>query len=124
MDCCTGKESNGLKKLLLKSNLERGVILTADKKVKTSTGWSARVTRDSNALDIEEGVFTWSDPKKVAKSLALSAENSKRRKSSPYRSAMSMLTFYINRAGKNLSDEQLGILEQAKSELRKLYNRE
>ncbi|MGW8247977.1 MAG: DUF3175 domain-containing protein [Acidiferrobacterales bacterium] len=86
--------------------------------------WSGRVTRESNALDLEEGVFTWGDPKRIARSLQRSAENSKRRKSSPYRSAMSMLVFYINRAGKNLDKKQLKVLEQAKVELRKLYGRE
>lgn len=86
--------------------------------------WSGRVTRESNALDLEEGVFTWSDPKKIARSLQHSAESSKRRKSSPFRSAMSMLVFYINRAGKNLDKKQLKVLEQAKVELRKLYGRE
>jgi hypothetical protein len=86
--------------------------------------WSGRVTRESNALDLEEGVFTWSDPKKIARSLQRSAESSKRRKSPPFRSAMSMLVFYINRAGKNLDKKQLQVLEQAKVELRKLYGRE
>ena len=85
--------------------------------------WSGRVTRESNALDLEEGVFTWSDPKKIARSLRRSAESSKRRKSPPFRSAMSMLVFYINRAGKNLDKNQLKVLEQAKIELRKLYGR-
>ena len=86
--------------------------------------WSGRVTRESNALDLEEGVFTWSDPKKIARSLRRSAESSKRRKSPPFSSAMSMLVFYINRAGKNLDKNQLKVLEQAKVELRKLYSRE
>jgi hypothetical protein len=86
--------------------------------------WSGRVTHESNALDLEEGVFTWGDPKKIARSLQRSAESSKRRKSPPFRSAMSMLVFYINRAGKNLDKKQLQVLEQAKVELRKLYGRE
>lgn len=85
--------------------------------------WSARVTRESDALDLEEGVFTWEDPKKIARSLKESADCSQRRKSEPYRSAMSMLVFYINRAGSNLASEQKEILEQAKDELRKLYGR-
>jgi hypothetical protein len=83
--------------------------------------WSAKVTRESNALDLEEGVFTWKDPQRIALSLKHSAEASKRRKSSPFSSAMSMLAFYINRAGKNLEPEQRAILEAAKTELRKLY---
>jgi len=90
----------------------------------TDERWSGRVTRESNALDLEEGVFTWRDPKKIARSLQRSAESSERRKSPPFRSAMSMLVFYINRAGKNLDKKQLKVLEQAKVELRKLYDRE
>jgi len=86
--------------------------------------WSGRVTRESRALDLEEGVFTWGDPKKIARSLKESADSSKRRKAEPFRSAMSMLVFYINRAGKNLDRKQLQVLEQAKDELRKLYGRE
>lgn len=85
--------------------------------------WSGRVTRESNALDLEQGVFTWKDPRRIALSLQRSAEASGRRKSSPFRSAMSMLVFYINRAGKNLDPEQKKILEQAKQELRKLYKK-
>ena len=85
--------------------------------------WSAKVTRESNALDLEEGVFTWKDPQRIALSLKHSAEVSKRRKSSPFSSAMSMLVFYINRAGNNLESEQRAILEAAKTELRKLYGR-
>jgi hypothetical protein len=83
--------------------------------------WSGRVTRESNALDLEAGVFTWTDPKKIALSLKQSADRSVRRKVPPFRSAMSMLVFYINRAGKNLDKDQLSILEQAKEELRTLY---
>lgn len=85
--------------------------------------WSAKVTRESDALDLEEGVFTWKDPKKIALSLKQSADKSKRRKAVPFRSAMSMLVFYINRAGKNLEAKQKHILEQAKDELRKVYGR-
>ncbi len=79
------------------------------------------MTRESNALDLEEGIFTWNDPRKIAMSLKKSAEESQRRKAPPFRSAMSMLVFYINRAGKNLDRRQKQILEQAKDELRKLY---
>ena len=85
--------------------------------------WSAVVTRQSNALDLEMGVFTWSDPAKIAASLKYSAEASTRRKGTPYQSAMSMLNFYINRAGRNLSESQKHILEEAKNELRTLFNR-
>lgn len=85
--------------------------------------WSGDVTKHSVALDLEEGVFTWSDPKKIAQSLKHSAESSARRKAAPFQSAMSMLNFYINRAGKNLKPQQKELLEQAKDELRKLFNR-
>jgi hypothetical protein len=80
--------------------------------------WSKKVTEESNALDLERDVFAMDDPKAIARSLKRSAEHSKRRKSSPYRSAMSMLTFYINRAGTNLPKKQLNVLEKAKDELR------
>ncbi|HWP27501.1 MAG TPA: DUF3175 domain-containing protein [Xanthobacteraceae bacterium] len=86
--------------------------------------WSAEVTRRSNALDLEPGVFTWRDPKRIALSLKRSAEMSTRRKAEPYRSALSMLSFYINRAGRNLPAKQRRILEQAKVELRKAFGRE
>ncbi|KPJ98292.1 MAG: hypothetical protein AMJ60_08795 [Desulfobacterales bacterium SG8_35] len=96
----------------------------ANKPATASPGkWTAQVTRESDALDLEKGVFTWKDPKKIARSLKNSAERSTRRKSPPFRSAMSMLVFYINRAGSNLDRDQKRILEQAKDELRKLYGR-
>lgn len=89
-----------------------------------SEKWSQDVTDNSDALDLEDGVFTKNDPREVAKSLKRSAEASDRRKTDPYRSAMSMLTFYINRAGKDLDSDQKQVLEDAKDELRKLYDRE
>ena len=85
--------------------------------------WSAKVTQESHALDLEEGVFTWKDPKKIARSLKKSADESTHRKAQPFRSAMSMLVFYINRAGKNLEPDQKNILEMAKDELRKIYGK-
>lgn len=85
--------------------------------------WSGRVTRESNALDLEQGVFTKSNPRLIALSLKRSAEESSRRKSEPFRSAMSMLNFYINRAGKNLPKSRLAILNRAKDELRKIFMR-
>ncbi len=85
--------------------------------------WSQDVTEHSNALDLDRSVFTWDDPKEIARSLKRSAEHSTRRKSSPYRSAMSMLTFYMNRAGKGLSKKQLRVLERAKDELRAEFGR-
>ena len=92
--------------------------------VKKSAGWSQKVTTTSHALDLEEGVFTLQDPRDIARSLKRSAERSRRRKADPYRSAMSMLTFYINRAGRRLPAAQRKRLEAAKSELRRLYGRE
>jgi hypothetical protein len=86
--------------------------------------WSATITRESNALDLEGGVFAKRTPAEIARSLKRSAEQSGRRKSAPYRSAMSMLTFYINRAGKNLPKSRLRVLERAKDELRKEFGRE
>jgi hypothetical protein len=85
--------------------------------------WSRDVTRSSNALDLEPGVFTWSNPRDIAISLQRSAEQSDRRRADPFRSAMSMLTFYINRAGSKLDADQRERLEAAKDELRALYGR-
>ena len=85
--------------------------------------WSQEVTEHSDALDLEKGVFTLKDPKKIALSLKRSAETSTRQRSDPFRSAMSMLTFYINRAGKSLSAVERARLEKAKDELRKAFHR-
>ena len=85
--------------------------------------WSAAVMRKSDALDIESGAFKFDDPKKIARSLKRSADSSMRRKAGPYQSAMSMLNFYINRAGKNLPARRRNILERAKAELKRLYGR-
>jgi hypothetical protein len=90
----------------------------------TAKRWSQVVTEHSVVLDLEQGVFTLKDPKKIAASLKRSAEASTRRKSDPYRSAMSMLTFYINRAGKGLPKTQRARLERAKGELRRAFGRE
>ena len=86
--------------------------------------WSQRVTEESDALTLDQGVFTKSTPRKIALSLMHSAERSQRRKSDSYRSAMSMLTFYINRAGKGLSKARKARLEKAKAELRELYDKD
>lgn len=86
--------------------------------------WSAKVTQRSDALDLESGVFNKRDPSVIARSLKRSAERSRRRKSDPYRSAMSMLTFYINRAGRNLPASRKRILEKTKKELRALFNKQ
>lgn len=88
-----------------------------------SERWSEKVTESSDALNLERGVFALDDPREIARSLKKSAEESKRRKSDPYRSAMSMLTFYINRAGKQLTAEQRERLEAAKDELRDLFGK-
>jgi hypothetical protein len=89
-----------------------------------SKRWSHRVTERSNALDLEEGVFSRDDPRSIARSLKRSADRSRRRKSDPFRSAMSMLNFYINRAGKKLLRTRRERLEAAKQELRDLYGRQ
>jgi hypothetical protein len=86
--------------------------------------WSGRVTKESDALDLQGGVFTWKDPKRIAASLKRSAQESHRRKADPYRSALSMLVFYINRAGKNLPAARLRTLEKTKTELRRQFGRE
>jgi hypothetical protein len=92
-------------------------------KSSSGTRWSQRVTQTSDALDLEHQVFTWSDPKRVARSLKRSAEASRKRKASPFQSAMSMLNFYINRAGRGLSGNQKRVLTRAKAELRRLFGK-
>ena len=93
------------------------------KRKRTAARWSNRVTRESNALDLDRGVFTWKNPRRIAASLKRSAERSKRRRLEPYRSAMSMLTFYINRAGRHLPSERRKVLKRAKEELRQQFGR-
>lgn len=85
--------------------------------------WSQQVTRTSNALDLERDVFTLSSAQAIAASLKRSAERSRRRKGTPFQSAMSMLNFYINRAGKKMSPARKRVLQRAKSELRKAFGR-
>lgn len=85
--------------------------------------WSGRVAKQSNALDLDEGVFTWDNPKKIALSLKKSADQSRRRKGTPYQSATSMLNFYINRAGKNLGKTRRKILEDSKKELKNIFGK-
>jgi hypothetical protein len=99
-------------------------VMTAAKAKKPGKRWSQRVTEHSYALDLERGVFTLEDPKEIAASLKRSAEASRRRKADPFRSAMSMLVFYINRAGKNLKEVDRARLEKAKEELRKAFGKE
>ena len=97
---------------------------TGAKAKRPAKRWSQEVTEHSDALDLQKGVFALKDPKKVAASLKRSAEASTRRKSDPYRSAMSMLTFYINRAGKSLGKSERARLEKAKDELRKAFGKD
>jgi hypothetical protein len=96
---------------------------SARRKTRTGRKWSKRVTERSDAMDLESGVFTQNDPKKIAASLKRSAERSRRRKSNAYRSALSMLTFYINRGGRNLSASRKKKLNKAKEELRVQFGR-
>ena len=91
---------------------------------RTKRRWSAKVTQQSDALTLRSGVFTLKDPKKIAASLKRSAERSRRRKADPYRSALSMLTFYINRAGRNLPASRKKTLTRAKAELRRQFGRD
>ena len=95
----------------------------AVKAVRTPHRWSAQVAATSDALDLEPGVFSHDDPRRIALSLKKSAEASRRRKASPFQSAMSMLNFFINRAGRQLPDSRRRVLEQAKDELRALFDR-
>jgi hypothetical protein len=92
-------------------------------KPRSKRRWSAKVTRTSNALDLKRNVFKQSSPRRIALSLKRSAEASHRRKATPYQSAMSMLNFYINRAGSGLSQKQKGVLVRAKDELRKAFHK-
>jgi hypothetical protein len=101
---------------------------TSTKKRFRATGrkprkWSARVMQKSNALDLESKIFKSGSAEKIARSLKRSAERSKRKKGTPFQSAMSMLNFYINRAGKNLSARQKNTLEKTKDKLRQLFGR-
>jgi hypothetical protein len=115
------KSSRGVKHPSSKQTSRASMAERGDQR--TDSFWTADVTRHSNALDLEADVFTLDDSREIARSLKRSAEASQRRKSPPFRSAMSMLTFYINRAGKNLSDERKRVLERAKNELRKEFGR-
>lgn len=90
---------------------------------KTQPRWSQRVTRTSDALDLDSGVFTWNDPRRIAASLKRSAERTRRRKGSALQSSMSMLNFYVNRAGRQLPARQKRVLGRAKDELRQLFAR-
>src|SRR3954464_2939588 len=93
-------------------------------KKKTPRKWSKKVNETSDAMDLQQGVFKGNNPKKIAQSLKRSASKSKRKKAGPYQSAMSMLNFYINRGGKNLSASRKKVLNQSKEELRKLFDKQ
>jgi len=97
---------------------------TNSKSVKRTRKWSRRVNETSDALDLEQDVFKENDPKKIAQSLKRSAKHSHRKKGTPFQSAMSMLNFYINRGGENLSSSKKKVLEDAKDELRSLFHKE
>lgn len=97
--------------------------MTSSKKAQAPKRWSQKVTTTSNALDLEEGVFSGDSPKGIASSLKRSADRSNRRKAAPFQSAMSMLNFYMNRAGKTLPENRKRILNDAKTELRRLYGK-
>jgi hypothetical protein len=104
-------------------SLDTDITVSKNAAKRSKSRWSARVMQRSNALDLEPKVFGSTNPRKIALSLKRSAERSKRRKAEPYQSAMSMLNFYINRAGKNLPQKQKLVLEQAKDELRDVFSR-
>ena len=95
----------------------------ANKTRRPARKWSAAVTRGSNALDIEGGTFAGRDPEQIARSLKRAAEHSTRRKAGPFQSAMSMLSFYINRGGSNLSPDRMRVLLEAKGAVRRLFKR-
>jgi hypothetical protein len=107
-----------------KSSSRRSATAKARRRPASKKKWSGAVTRKSDALDLENKVFQKEKPADIARSLKRAAERSSRRKATPYQSAMSMLTFYVNRAGKNLPKSRLRVLAQAKGELRKAFGRE
>ena len=111
-----------------KTSSKRASLKTGRRKTSPSASkikrWSAGVMAKSDALDLTATVFKWADPERIARSLKRSAETSHRRKAGPYQSAMSMLNFYINRGGRNLSPARKKVLERAKMELKELFHRE
>jgi len=117
------KSSPRKKSASTRTRTKRAGQKTASKK-NTPGKWSRKVNQTSDALDLEQNVFKGNDPKKIAQSLKRSASRSKRKKAGPFQSAMSMLNFYINRGGKNLSASKKKVLNQSKEELRKLFDKE
>ena len=122
------KKSAPKKKAAKKSNAKKAAVKkSASKKTAKKASpkkWSKKVTETSDAMDLEKDVFKLKDPKKIAESVKQSAEKSKRKKTGPFQSAMSMINFYENRAGDNLSAAQKKVLDKSKNELRKLFGRE
>ena len=119
----TGKAVRSKTRMKTRSSARRPGRATGRQRTGGVRKWSQRVTRESDALDLDRGVFTLDSPSKIAASLKRSAERSKRRKADPYRSALSMLTFYINRAGKSLPAGRKKTLNAAKTELRQQFGR-
>lgn len=109
--------------LLVKAN-QKPMAKKSSKKSKSKKRWSKNVTEHSDAMDLEKGVFKGDDPEAIARSVKRSAKRSHRRKGTPYQSAMSMINFYINRAGSNLSQSKKKVLEDSKDALRKLFGRD
>jgi hypothetical protein len=120
----TRKSSTAKKKIVRRKSADKKRNPKKSSSKKTPRKWSKKVNETSNAMDLEQNVFKGNDPKKIAQSVKRSASKSKRRRASPYQSAMSMLNFYINRGGKNLPASKKKILEQSKDELRKLFDSE
>jgi hypothetical protein len=118
------KKAGRKKSISKKSSAKKGRRKKTTTKKATTRKWSKKVNETSNAMDLKGGVFKSNDPKKIAQSVKRSASRSKRRKASPFQSAMSMLNFYINRGGENLPASKKKVLEDAKEELRKLFDRE
>lgn len=120
----TGHRESGASHSVATRKTTRKAARKTTRRKAPSKRWSQRVTRESDALDLKQGVFTLTDPKRIAASLKRSAERSSRRKAGAYRSALSMLTFYINRAGKTLPKTQRERLERAKMELKRQFGRD
>jgi hypothetical protein len=120
----TGRKSTSRRKIAKRGASTHRRTASGAQRRSTGRRWSKKVTEHSDAMDLRHGVFKLEDPKKIAASLKRSAERSHRRKADPYRSALSMLTFYINRAGKNLSATRKRKLAKAKDELRKQFGKD
>ena|SRR2546423_13713051 len=120
----TARKKSATKRKTGKKAVGKNSVKKSSTRGRAPRKWSKKVNATSDAMDLEKDVFKGNDPKKIAQSVKRSASKSKRRKSSPFQSAMSMLNFYINRGGKNLSASKKEVLEKSKDELRKLFDRE